>query len=457
VTKAFVLTDYQIDNAQRGLEILKKYGFVYFCCEVRTRKTGSVLECARLYGAKKVLFLTTKRAMGSIKGDYASINPGYEITVINDASAFVLNEKKPVGRNGKPLSRGYTFPLKVDSDYDLLIYDEAHRIGAKPKPSATARAIRQHFSHLPMILLSGTPSPENFSMLYHQFWISDRSPFTEKNFYDWARTYVDVYVEHLARGPVNNYDRGIGEKILPVIEPYMVKFTQAEAGFVVNLKEHFCLVEMPEIISKIRDHLMKESVVQGKSGVISADNAAALQMKIRQISSGSIILDVEEGEKTGRSVTLSTAKADYIKERWPTEKMVIFYVFKQELNIIKDVLGNRVTTDLETFQNSNKSIALQIRSGREGLNLSAGEMIVFYSTEHSATSYFQGRDRLTTPTRLEADIYWLWGTFDGVVGIDKEIYEVVTQKKNYTAAHFVKNNKGKLNEKFLPKRKGKKC
>jgi hypothetical protein len=455
--KPFQLTDYQIDNAQRGLEILKKYGLVYFCCEVRTRKTGSVLECARLYGAKKVLFLTTKRAMGSIKGDYNNIAPGYEITVINDASAFVLNEAKPVGKNGKKILKDYVYPLKVDNDYDLLIYDESHRIGSFPRPSATATAIKQHFSHLPMILLSGTPSPENFSMLYHQFWISDRLPFPEQNFYDWARIYVDVRIEQLAKGPVNNYTRGIAEKILPVVEPLMVKFTQKEAGFVVDLREHFCLVEMPEIIGKIRDRLMAHSVVQGKTGLISADNAAALQMKVRQISSGSIILDAEEGEKIGRSITLSTAKADYIKERWPTEKMVIFYVFKQELQIIKDVLGDRVTTDLETFQNSNKSIALQIRSGREGLNLSAGEMIVFFSTEHSATSYFQGRDRLTTPTRLEADIYWLWGTFDGVVGIDKEIYDVVTKKKNYTAAHFIKNNKGKLNEKFLPKRKGKKC
>lgn len=225
--------------------------------------------------------------------------------------------------------------------------------------------------------------------------------------------------------------------------------------FVVELREHFCLVEMPDLVKRIRDQLMKHCVVQGKTGTISADNAAALQMKIRQICSGSIILDPEPGEKVGRSVTLSTAKAEYIKDRWPTEKIVIFYVFKHELRIIQDVLGDRVTTDLETFQNGPKSITLQIRSGREGLNLSAGEMIVFYSTEHSATSYFQGRDRLTTPTRLVSDIYWLWGTFDGIVGIDKEIYDVVTQKKNYTAAHFVNCNKDNLNKKFLPKQKSK--
>lgn len=123
----FQLTDYQINNAHKGLEILKRYGIVYYCCEVRTRKTGAVLECARLFGARKVLFLTTKRAMSSILGDYKSINPGYEITVINDASAFTLNEAKPVGRNGKKLLRGYEFPLKVDDDYDLLVYDESHR------------------------------------------------------------------------------------------------------------------------------------------------------------------------------------------------------------------------------------------------------------------------------------------------------------------------------------------
>lgn len=447
----FELTDYQIKNAQKGLEILKKLGIVYYCCEVRTRKTATALECARLYGAKKVLFLTKKNPISSIKGDYEKLNPGYALTVINDESAFVLNEICIE----KSKKRKREFKIKIETDYDLLIYDEAHRIGSIPKPAARALAVKQWFSHLPIILLSGTPTPENFSMLYHQFWISDRSPFSHKNFYDWAGEYVNIYTQELAKGPVKKYDRGIKSKILPVVEPYMVKFTQEQAGFVVKLHEHFCAVEMPDVCKRICDRLMSNGVVQGKTGVISAENAAALQMKIRQISSGSIILDPEEGEDIGKSVTLSTAKAEYIKNRWPVEKLVIFYVFKQELAIIQQVLGDRVTTDLKTFQEGPQSIALQIRSGREGLNLSAGELIVFYSIEHSATSYFQGRDRLTTPTRLEAHIYWLFSSFDGEIGIDKEIYNVVTKKKNFTTAHFKDIYKKQLNPKFLPK--GKQC
>jgi hypothetical protein len=230
----------------------------------------------------------------------------------------------------------------------------------------------------------------------------------------------------------------------------MVSFSQEEAGFIAKLNEHFCYVPMDPICKTLADLLMASGVVQGTTGMISAENAAALQMKIRQIESGSIILDPEGSEKIGRSITLSTAKADYIQERWPDEKLVIFYIFKQELNIIKEVLKDRVTTDLATFQSkgNRQSIALQIQSGREGIRLSDGELLIFYSISHSAVSYWQGRDRLTTKERMETNIYWLFSELNGKPGIDKEIYDVVMRKKNFTTAHFKKLYKEKLNSKF---------
>ena len=94
-----------------------------------------------------------------------------------------------------------------------------------------AKDIRQRFSHLPMIFLSGTPTPESHSQIYHQFWVSDHTPFKEGNFYRWAKKYVNIYQVDFGYGKVNNYSRGIEEMIKRVTDPYFLTFTQAKAGF----------------------------------------------------------------------------------------------------------------------------------------------------------------------------------------------------------------------------------
>jgi hypothetical protein len=412
----FKLRDYQSDLAQKGCEILQKLGIVYYNCEVRVGKTLMALECARLYGAERVLFLTKLKAIASIKGDFEKLNPGYELVVINDESMH-----------------------KVEGKFDLIIHDEHHRFSGFPKPGKYTKVFKEKFENHPQIWLSGTASPENFAQLYFQFWVSKKSPFPEPTFYKWAGNvqkpnYVNVKQRTFAHGVVNDYSDGIKEKILPVIEPFMVRFTQKDANFLVTLHEHFCKVPMAPICKTIADRLLSEGVVQGKTGCISAENPAALMQKVHQVCSGTVILDEVEGEPR-QSVILSDAKARYIAETWPVEKLVIFYVFKHELEVIKSVLGDRVTTDLETFQTTDKSIALQVVSGREGLNLSAGELIVFYNIQHSATSYFQARDRLTTNTCRESHIYWLFS----LGGIEEKIYKVVQGKKSYTATHFKKD------------------
>lgn len=409
----FQLRDYQESNAKKAYQLLSSLGIAYLAMEVRTGKTLTALEAARLYGAKHVLFLTKKNAMSSIKGDYEKLNPGYHLTVINDQSLHKVEEQA----------------------WDLLIYDEAHRIGSMPKPCQMAKLLKQRFGRLPMILLSGTPTPESWSQIYHQFWVSHRSPFPEANFYRWSYTYVDRYVEYLRHGAINKYERAKEDLIEQVIAPYMIRFTQQDAGFVCQINEHICPVPMPGVLKRIADQVMDCGVFRGRSGILSADGPAAQLQKVHQLHSGTIILDEDDDGKRQRLV-LSDAKARYIADTWPTGKLVIFYVYKHEYQAIKQVLGDRVTDDLAEFQTTDKSCAFQVVSGREGLNLSLGEVIIFYNISHSATSYWQARDRLTTSTRRQSDIYWLFSQFDSKLGIEHSIYKVVLSKKSFTTKHF---------------------
>ena len=84
---------------------------------------------------------------------------------------------------------------------------------------------------------------------------------------------------------------------------------------------------------------------------------------------------------------------------------------------------------------ANKSIALQIVSGREGISLSNAKYLVYYNIDFSALSYWQSRDRLTTMDRLTNDIYWIFS--EG--GIEDKIYKAVSNKKDYTLNVFKKD------------------
>ena len=99
---------------------------------------------------------------------------------------------------------------------------------------------------------------------------------------------------------------------------------------------------------------------------------------------------------------------------------------------MQEEFGDDLCTELEEFENTNKHIALQIVSGREGISLKQADCLVYYNIDFSATSYWQSRDRMTTKDRLKNDIYWIFSKD----GIERQIYKAVSKKKDYTLQHF---------------------
>ena len=111
------------------------------------------------------------------------------------------------------------------------------------------------------------------------------------------------------------------------------------------------------------------------------------------------------------------------------------YKFKEELKALKHIYEDRLTTELEDFDNTDKSIALQIVSGREGISLRKADCLIYYNIDFSATSYWQSRDRMTTKNTLLNKVYWIFSRN----GIEKNIYKAGTNKKDYTLSHFKKD------------------
>ena len=403
-----MLRDYQEDISKKASHILIDKGMVYLCMSVRTGKTLTSLETARMFGAKRVLFLTKKKAISSIESDY--INFGYD----KHFELFVHNDESMHKINGK---------------FDLVVHDEHHRFGSFPKPSLGAKTYKKMFGHLPAIFLSGTPSPENYSQFYHQFWCSMFSPFKEINFYKWAANYVNIKMKHLGYAQVKDYTDADINKIMSVIKPYIITFTQEQAGFTSEIEEEILKVRMKNSTYEMCDRLRKDLVIEGKEQVILADTSVKLQQKLHQMYSGTIKFE------SGDSMVIDLSKAEFIYSRFENMKIGIFYKFVEELNALKTIFGDRLTTDLDEFNDTDKSIALQIVSGREGISLKNADFLVFYNIDFSATSYFQAKDRMTTIDRKFNKVYWIFS--DG--GIEDKIYKSVIKKKSYTTNHFKKD------------------
>ena len=402
------LRPYQDEIAKKATKILKECGFVYLSMEVRCGKTLTALETCKLYGAKKVLFITKIKAFSSIQGDYDNFGYKFDITIINKESIHKV----------------------LTNDFDVVIIDEAHGLSAFPKASKYQKDIRKRFSKKPIIFLSGTPTPESFSQWYHQLQVTDKSPFKQyTNFYKWANDYVNVIEQNLGYAKVKIYKDGIENKILPQIQPYIITFTQAQAGFTSEVNEHILECPMEDITYDIIKRLKRDKIVQGKSGLILGDTGVKLMQKVHQLSSGTCKFE------DGTSMVIDYSKAKFIKWKFENEKIAIFYKFKEELNALRQVYGaENLTEDLDEFNTTNKVIALQIVSGREGISLKNAKYLVYYNIDFSATSYWQSRDRLTTMERSSNDVYWVFAKG----GIENAIYKSVLNKKNFTLNLFKK-------------------
>jgi len=405
------LRDYQVDCANKGVEILKDKKIIYYSIQVRCGKTLISLETCKLYGVKRVLFLTKKKAIGSIVSDYNNFgySDKFELVVINNESLHKT----------------------IDNDFDVIIQDEAHRLGGFPKPSKITIDLKTRFKSKPLIFLSGTMSPESFSQLYHQFFVSDYSPWKEySNFYKWSKQYINIKQKRIGSFMCNDYSEGIEDKIMKDIVSYIVTFTQEQSGFKSKITEKILYVKMKSITHTIANTLLKDRLFEGSSDVILADTAVKLMQKLHQIYSGTCKLE------SGDGVIIDKSKAEFIKEHFRGKKLAIIYVFKKELDLLTQVFGaENVTNDLDEFNSTDKHFVGQVVSSREGISLYKAEALILYNLQHSNVSYLQIRDRMTLKDRAENNVYLIFS--EG--GIEEKIYRTVKSKQKYSSNIFKKD------------------
>lgn len=400
------LRDYQDRISTEAAKLLASHKMCYLAMECRTGKTLTALAVALKYGAKSVLVISKVKALPSIYADYNLMKPSFEMDAINYESAHKCLGKK----------------------YDLIVLDEAHSLGSFPKPSQRTKTVKNLAKGLPIIYLSGTPTPESFSQLYHQFWVSSFSPFKMyTNFYKWAKVFVNPNQRIINGHTINDYSSARKDRIDRLTKPLFIDYSQEEAGFDAKIVEHTLEVPMSEWTARAIERLKRDRVLSWDNINILGDTPAKLLSKLHQLSSGSVI------DESGAHIMTDYSKCAYIRDYFAGKKIAIFYVYQTEAELLKKAFPNWTDTP-EVFQQSTDKVFLgQVRSAREGVRLDTADALIFFNLEYSYLSYEQGKNRLSSKERKDpAQVYFICSD----CGIEKDILEAVHGKMDFTYAYF---------------------
>lgn len=406
-----ILRPEQRTTVDAGKEILIRYKLLYLAAEVRTGKSIMSMTIANEIGYRRICFITKKKAISSIEDDYAK--SGIKFVYIK-----IINfEQVP----------------NLTDIYDLYIIDEASSCGAYPKPGKYTKDLKQLIGKKPIILMSGTPTPESPSQIFHQFWLSYYSPFSiHKNFYAWSKEYVKVKKKFVHGFQINDYSEANEAKIKEITKHYTVTLSQEEAGFTSSVDEDILYVQINENIYKLMDRLKKDKVFKLKSGDhILADTPVKLQSVFHQLSSGTIKIDEKR-------IVLDESKAWFIKTKFAGQKIAIFYKFIAEGDLLRRIFPMN-TDNPELFnKHSQYTFIIQMVAGRMGLNLSTADALVAYNIDFSATTYWQMRARMQVKERVKiSKMIWIFSER----GLEKSVYQAVSNKKDFTLDYFKKHLK----------------
>lgn len=101
--------------------------------------------------------------------------------------------------------------------------------------------------------------------MYHEFWISDASPWSHKkykSFYRWADEYVNKRQIRTSYGFATDYSDADMGKVLGTMKHLMLTHTQEQSGFSTSVTEEVLHVRMKPSTYALAEKLTKDLVVQ---------------------------------------------------------------------------------------------------------------------------------------------------------------------------------------------------
>lgn len=428
------------------VEVLDKLNLNKLCIlegETRSGKTLTALSCALDYvGEAPFLFLTTKKALGGVKGDWKSLGRSEgQMSLINYHSVHKLELK----------------------DWKLAILDECHSSGLSsfPKRGKIWQAVNERIRGIgAALLMSGTVAIESRAQFFNEVAVTGLGPWAQyRDFYSWWRCaghYKDgrlcggygiqdavksVGSNAPSWGDVVDYAQVDEARVVAEIEPFMVDMDRE--GFAVRDATLIPVTLHNKALAKLIRKIKWDKVVdvRDSSGELRSlvyDKGPASVLQACHMAAGGTLKDEE-----GNAFVLGEEYDPDYRVRWiakgmkKSKKYAIHTAYIYERQYLKEELswtwGCNVFDDLDELKASSGGVWVgSLESYAEGFDMSwlDGSQIL-YSLVWKGSKFAQVCDRQLRWDRKEkakVAIPLLEG------GIDSYVYEAVSNKRNFNAS-----------------------
>lgn len=339
--------------------------------------------------------------------------------------------------------------VAMKTQWDMMVCDESQRIkNATGKDSQIIARIGKLAER--RVCLTGTPMPHSQLDIFGQYRFLDSSIFGR-----WYTTFRSRYAIMGGYKPANARQgvEVVGWRKQDELNRKFYSIAQR-----VTKRE---VLDLPRVIHETRPvelgkdgqrayrDLEREFVTQVEEGIVTVGNALTKLLRLQQLTSGFLKIDLEE--TGGREVIteIDTGKAELLREIFddlpPGEPVVVFCMFRPDLQKVRDVADDAgrcafelsgQANQLIDWQTSHKGdvLAVQIKAGGVGIDLTRSAYAIYYSVGFSLGNYEQSLARLDRPGQTRSVTY-LHLVAGGT--IDERVYAALAARKNAIEAILV--------------------
>lgn len=327
--------------------------------------------------------------------------------------------------------------------FDMVILDESHRAkAAGSKVSKFMGLLGKRVKY--KMCLSGTPMANSPLDVYGQYRFLDPSIFGTNH-----NAFLQQYA--VMGGPERRFVVGfknlkdLNERFRSIAYSCSMSDVSQRIKLPNALPPVMRRVDLPGRDMQTMKVLAKEFIAECSTGeMVVLSNVLTRTLRMQQITSG--FCEVKDapganGWYKDLNTTKQDALVDHLQDISPKESVVVFCVFKHDLDAVHEVAakvkrdsfelsGRR--NDLEDWKhNSGGVLVVQIQAGAEGVDMTKAHHAVYFSLPHSLAVYDQSKARLYRPGQSNPV------TFVHLIAsgtIDEVMYDSLLRKKGLIEA-----------------------
>lgn len=327
--------------------------------------------------------------------------------------------------------------LVLKAGFSTVILDESHRAkAAGSKVSKYLAMLGRRVKY--RMCLSGTPMANSPLDVYGQYRFLDPSIFGT-NHYEFLSKYA------VMGGPERRFVVGfknqkeLNEKFQSIAYTCRMSDIASRLKLPEQLPVTRQTVTLPPKDCKLLKELGKEFITECKEGgAIVVSNVLSKMIRMQQIASGyCVVQDGPAGEKYTQELNTAKAEAleDLLSDISPEASVAVFCVFVHDLDTVAAVAAKTKRRAFELSGRTNQLdgwkknpggvIAVQIRAGAEGVDMTNANHAIYFSLPYSLAQYNQSKARLYRPGQTRP-VHFCHLIAEGT--IDEAIYKSLVKK-----------------------------